>query len=158
MSRIKINIPKQELYFSQNNEKIFTFPVSTSKYGVGNKEGSFKTPPGIHRVSEKIGDGAEPCTIFKKKKNTGKIEVINNTNNSKDLITTRILILEGIESGINKGKGIDSKVRNIWIHGTQEEKSIGKPASHGCIRMKNIDIIELFDLVDIDTLVEIIEE
>ena len=158
MSRIKINIPKQELYFSQNNEKILTFPVSTSKYGVGNKEGSFKTPPGIHRISEKIGDRVEPCTIFKKKKNTGKIAVINNTNNSKDLITTRIIILEGIEPGINKGKGIDSKVRNIWIHGTQEEKSIGKPASHGCIRMKNNDIIELFDLVDINTLVEIIEE
>ena len=158
MSRIKINIPKQELYFFQNNEKIFTFPVSTSKYGIGNKEGSFKTPLGIHRVSEKNGGGAEPYTIFKKKKNTGKIAVINNNNNSKDLITTRIIILEGLESGINKGKGIDSKERNIWIHGTQEEKSIGKPASHGCIRMKNNDIIELFDLVDIDTLVEIIEE
>ena len=158
MSRIKISLAKQELYFFQNNEKIFIFPVSTSKYGVGNKEGSFKTPLGIHRISEKIGDGAEICTIFENKKKTDKIAVINNTNNSKDLITTRIIILEGLEPGINKGKGIDSKVRNIWIHGTQEEKSIGKPASHGCIRMKNNDIIELFDLVDIDTLVKIIGE
>ena len=119
--------------------------ISTSKYGAGNKAGSNKTPLGLHRIVSKIGRNACIGTIFKRRRNTGKI--VRFSNYSGDLITTRILRLEGLERGVNKGKGIDSFRRCIYIHGTPEEKFIGKPASHGCIRMKNRDIIHLFEII-----------
>ena len=156
---ILVSISKQKLHLIKNAEIIKTYPISTSKYGIGNKKGSHKTPLGMHRISEKEGEGAEIGAIFRWCRNTGKIAKIytDNTDIPKDLITTRIMRLKGLELAINKGKGIDSYKRGIFIHGTPEEGLIGKPASHGCVRMKNKDVIELFNLVPVGTLVEIQE-
>lgn len=145
-SQIIISIADQKLYLHKKGKLIKTYRVSTSKYGIGNKNNSFKTPLGKHMISSKIGRKARPGSIFRNRRNTKKIAKIG-SDFDKDLITTRILRLQGLEPGKNKGKGIGTFCRCIYIHGTAEEHLIGKPASHGCIRMKNRDIIELFDLV-----------
>jgi len=150
---IKVKISEQKLYLVSGCKLIKDYSVSTSKYGIGNKISSNKTPLGLHRIVSKIGRNACLGTIFKRRRNTGKIARIDKGRG--DIITTRILRLEGLQRGINKGKTIDSFRRCIYIHGTPEEKLIGKPVSHGCIRMKNHDIIELFSLVKRGTLVEI---
>lgn len=141
---LRIKIFDQMLYVHLGDEIKNSYKISTSKYGIGNKAGSNKTPLGLHRIVSKIGRNACLGAIFKRRRNTGKIARIN--KDGGDLITTRILRLGGLEKGINKGKGIDSFQRCIYIHGTPQENLIGKPASHGCIRMKNRDIEELFEL------------
>ncbi|GAH92165.1 unnamed protein product [marine sediment metagenome] len=135
------------------------YPVSTSKYGVGNEKNSMKTPLGTHFIAEKIGDGAKIGTIFELCENTGEIaEIYTDAKDIKeDVITTRILWLKGIVPGVNEGEGVDSYNRHIYIHGSPEEGLIGTPASNGCIRMKNKDIIELFDSISEGTLVGIHE-
>ena len=148
-------ISKQKLYVMKETEIMKEYHISTSKYGIGNQEGSFRTPLGTHRIIEKIGEDVPICGIFKKKKFTGKIARLND-NNGSDLITTRIFVLAGLEREINLGKNIDSLERGIFIHGTQQENLIGKPASHGCIRMRNKDIIELFDKIKVGCLLEIV--
>lgn len=114
---------------------------------------------GIHAVCRKIGDGAAVGTVFKGGVDTGTTARIyrDDTNVSDDLITTRILWLEGLEPGVNQGPGIDSRERRIYIHGTHEEGLVGTPVSHGCIRMKNLDVIELFDAIPEGTVVDIRE-
>ena len=109
----------------------------------------------MHSVHEKIGSGAAIGTLFVNKKNTYKIVTIDTLENhtKNDEITTRLISLIGTEININKGGDVDTYKRGIYIHGTSNEKSIGKPSSHGCIRMKNIDIIELFKKVHENTLV-----
>jgi len=113
----------------------------------------------MHRIFEKIGEGAKIGTVFTSLNNTGRVAEIytDRTDVQEDFITTRIMWLEGLEFGVNNGEGIDSRERRIYIHGTPEEGLIGTPASHGCIRMKNRDIVELFDLVERDALVYIRE-
>lgn len=158
-SSVLINISKQRLKLIDNDVIIQEYSISTSRFGIGNKAGSCKTPLGLHKICEKIGKNAPLGAIFKARKNTGEIaefEVENPYND--DLITTRIIRLTGLQDGVNKGEGIDSSKRYIWIHGTAEEKKIGKPASHGCIRMKNEDIIELFDNVRVGTEVVIVKK
>lgn len=152
--QISVKILEQKLNVFSGKEQIKSYSISTSKYGIGNKAGSNKTPLGLHQIVSKIGKNAFPGTIFKRRRNTGKIA----RSSGGDFITTRILRLAGLEKGINKGKGIDSFQRCIYIHGTPEENLIGKPASHGCIRMKNRDIIELFSMVKRGTLVQIADQ
>lgn len=154
-----VKISEQKLFFLENERVSKVYPISSSKFGIGNKFGSYKTPPGLHKISNKIGRNVLIGTIFVKRRNTGKVSRIRKkmVNQQRDLITTRILRLEGVQQGINKGKGIDSFRRCIYIHGTPEEWLIGKPASHGCIRMKNSDVIELFNLVKRNTLVNIMK-
>jgi L,D-transpeptidase catalytic domain len=149
---LKIIISKQRLLVIANNEVKGEYRISSSKYGIGNKVGSNKTPLGLHRIAGKFGRKARLGAIFKKRRDTGKVA---KAGAGGDSITTRILRLEGLQGGVNKGKGIDSFRRCIYIHGTPEEKLIGSPASHGCIRMKNRDIVELFDRVRRNTLVTI---
>ncbi|NLW32092.1 MAG: L,D-transpeptidase [Fibrobacter sp.] len=129
------------------------YKISTSRYGIGNKENSFCTPPGIHFIVQKIGDDAPPGRIFRSRIDTG----VNwhPGMNEENLILTRILRLKGLQTGINSGPGIDSFERYIYIHGTNHEDLIGTPMSHGCICMKNDDIIELFDSVKEGTVVYI---
>lgn len=141
---VEIDISGQRLYLRSSSKIVKSYSVSTSRYGVGNRSESNKTPLGLHRIAGKFGRNSRLGTIFKRRRNTGKIA---KRGAGGDLITTRILRLEGLENGINKGKDIDSFQRCIYIHGTSQEKLIGKPASHGCIRMKNRDIIELFEIV-----------
>lgn len=148
----------QRMFLVRNNRIEATYPVSTSRKGLGNQDGSYQTPTGTHRICEKYGKNSPIGTIFRARKNIGRIAKIytDNTDSPDDYVTTRILRLEGMEPGVNKGKGIDSYHRFIYIHGTPEEGLIGTPASHGCIRMKNADVIALFDAIPVGTLVEIL--
>ncbi|MFC1566912.1 L,D-transpeptidase family protein [bacterium] len=150
---ISINIKLQKLYVKSNSKILKTYPISSSRYGTGSESGSNKTPLGMHKIFRKIGNNAPIGTIFKARKNTNKIAKIytDAVDIEEDFVTTRILWLTGAE----KGKNTNSKSRFIYIHGTPEEGLIGKPASHGCIRMKNKDVIELFKIVDNNTSVYI---
>jgi lipoprotein-anchoring transpeptidase ErfK/SrfK len=146
-----VDTAKQRLSIVQNGNPIAEFPVSTSRFGLGNVENSLKTPLGLHRVKEKYGHNAPLGRVFRDRIDTGEDWPIGTPG--ENLILTRILRLEGLEPGINAGPGIDSYERYIYIHGTNNEKSIGLPSSHGCVCMKNTDIITLFDQIPEDTLV-----
>ncbi len=155
-----VGINRQKLYHLKNDELVSVYEVSTSSHGAGNLLGSNKTPVGLHRIREKIGAGVPVGGVFVGKKYTGSTVEISTTNtqSERDDITSRVLSLEGLELGVNTGKKeIDSYHRKIYIHGTPEEGLIGKPASHGCIRMKNREVIELFKTVSEGTLVLILD-
>ena len=146
---IEIDISLQRLYLVDNSTIISSYPISSSKYGEGSKQNSFKTPLGSHMIKEMIGDQVPKNTIFISRINTQReAKIIHDQENSdNDYVTTRIMWLDGMENGKNKGKGVDSYNRYIYIHGTHEEGLIGQKASHGCIRMFNSDVIELFSVV-----------
>tara|TARA_B100001559_G_scaffold318342_1_gene325338 strand:+ start:800 stop:1339 length:540 start_codon:yes stop_codon:yes gene_type:complete len=150
---IEVDISEQRLYLIENSLIKASYPISTSKYGEGNIENSFKTPLGKHSIKEMIGEEAEINTIFTSRINTKRsatiIDKFEDTDN--DYVTSRIMWLDGEEDGLNKGGNVDSFRRYIYIHGTHEEGLIGTKASHGCIRMFNYDVIELFNLVNIGT-------
>ncbi|KMQ50896.1 ErfK/YbiS/YcfS/YnhG family protein [Chitinispirillum alkaliphilum] len=150
---IDIDIEKQVLYYVSFDSEPLTFPVSTSKFGIGSEENSFKTPLGVHFICEKIGADYPSGTVFKSRKATGQIW--RNDFDQENMILSRILRLKGLEPGKNAGAGIDSYQRFIYIHGTNREKQIGTPNSHGCVCMRNNDIIELFNLVEEGTIVNI---
>jgi lipoprotein-anchoring transpeptidase ErfK/SrfK len=156
---IHVSISDQRLFVIENGDTLKNYPVSTSKYGIGNESGSYKTPIGHHVIAKKYGADAAIGAIFKARINTGRVaEIITEPrNDDNDYVTTRILWLRGTEPGVNRGEGIDSFHRYIYIHGTHEEGLIGQPASHGCIRMYNRDVIELYDLVEVGTPVIISE-
>lgn len=145
------------MHFFQEKEWKHSYFISTAKNGIGEEEGSGKTPLGLHKIIEKIGDGADRLAIFVSRENTGKIA---KENQEKAYITTRILRLEGLEEGFNKGnnengKCVDSYKRYIYIHGTSFTQDIGKATSDGCIRMHPDEMIDLFGQVDEETLVYI---
>lgn len=153
-----VSIKKQKLYYIKNNNIINEYMISSSAYGIGNRSGSNQTPIGLHKIKNKYGEktplnGKMIGRVF-----YGKIaEVYTDKTKSKtDDITSRILWLEGLEDGKNKGGDIDSYKRYIYIHGTTEEGRIGTPASHGCIRMKNKEVIDLYKSVEVGTLVLIL--
>jgi lipoprotein-anchoring transpeptidase ErfK/SrfK len=141
----------QKLFVADNGAVAKEYPVSTSLFGTGNSEGSFKTPKGVHRVKEKYGHGAPAGRVFRDRLDTG--EDWSAGAPGANMILSRILRLEGCEDGVNRGPGIDSYKRYIYIHGTNNEAAIGSPASHGCVCMKNSDVIELFDNVPEGTIV-----
>jgi UDP-N-acetylmuramate--alanine ligase len=147
------SIEEQALFVCAKGDVVELFDVSTSRFGNGIRENSFKTPLGIHRIKEKIGSGAPPGRIFKGRKDTG-IDW-DQASIEDNLILTRILRLEGLEEGINKGAGVDSYDRYIYIHGTNREDLVGTPLSHGCLALRNSDILRLFDIVREGTLVYI---
>ena len=146
------------MYHIKQGKVISEYVISSSEYGEGSKAGSNKTPLGLHKVKSKFGDktpinGKMIGRVF-----YGKIATIytGNTKSKTDDVCSRILWLEGMEKGLNKGEGIDSYSRYIYIHGTSEEGRLGTPASHGCIRMKNKEVIELYEKIRIGTLVLIL--
>ena len=155
---IVVDIATQQLFFLKKGKIDEIYSVSTSVYGTGSKVNSFKTPLGRHKISEKIGEGLPEGAILKGRRWTGAIANIikEPIDTDFDVVTSRILWLTGLEEGKNLGSGVDSKSRYIYIHGTAEEGLIGKPASDGCVRMYNIDVISLFNSVNIDTEVWII--
>lgn len=155
---IFVSIDAQKLYLIKKNIIIKSYSISSSEYGIGNKNGSNKTPLGLHTIAQKIGEktpinGRMIARVF-----TGETSIIylDGSRSKTDDITSRILWLQGEEDGINKGENIDSFKRYIYIHGTSEEGLIGQPASHGCIRLKNKDVIDLYKDVAIGTLVLIL--
>jgi len=150
---VLVDTNEQTLSYLKGREEAAVFKVSTSRFGTGNREGSYKTPPGLHRITEKIGGGAALWTIFSSRENTGV--VWTEGMESENQILTRILRLQGLEPGVNTGPQIDSYDRYIYIHGTNREDLIGTPFSHGCVCMRNRDIAELFDMVDAGTYVYI---
>ena len=152
---IFIDSKRQRLYcFDIEAENNCSYPISTATKGMGNRLDSFKTPIGTHRICHKIGGGESRGTIFEAREPTGKI-ANSLDNREKDEITSRILWLDGLQEGINKGGVYDTYSRYIYIHGTSDEKRIGEPVSAGCIRMKNDDVIELFDEVLVGDIVVI---
>ena len=153
-----VSIKQQKLYHIQNDSIIKEYIISSSAYGIGSKAGSNKTPIGLHSIKEKYGDNTPINGKMTGRVFHGNIATIytDETRSKTDDVTSRILWLEGLEKGKNKGKGIDSFSRYIYIHGTSEEGRLGKPASHGCIRMKNKEVIDLYKLVEVGTLVLIL--
>jgi len=131
-----------------------SYVISTAANGMGNRQDTFKTPFGIHRIRQKIGGGEPRGMIFEAREPIGRIARSYN-NSEKDEITSRILWLDGLEDGVNRGGVYDTFARYIYIHGTSDEKRIGQPVSAGCIRMKNDDVIELFDGVLVNDIVVI---
>ncbi len=144
-----VDVHGQRLAIVKDKHVTHLWPVSTSMAGLDSRTGSGGTPPGLHRIFQSIGEKAPVGTIFESRQPTG--EIWNPTHGSdldKDLILTRILTLDGQEEGINRGPGLDSRDRFIYIHGTNQERQIGQPVSHGCVRMANADIIDLFEIVE----------
>jgi len=129
-----------------------SFSISTSRFGLGSEPGSFKTPLGRFRVGEMIGLGAEFGAIFKGRVPTGEIGPEVSPEDPADFVQTRILWLEGLEP-----QNANTRERYIYIHGTNHEEQIGEPSSHGCVRMRNADIVRLFDMVAVGTEVLISE-
>lgn len=148
---IYVSVQQQKLFLVTDFTIKAFFSVSTSRYGIGNQENSLKTPPGIHRIIEKYGANAPIGRIFKDREDSGRNWYPG--MDEQNLILTRILRLEGIEPGVNKGSGIDSYERYIYIHGTNNEACIGTPHSHGCVCMKNDEVVTLFDMVKEGTIV-----
>jgi len=148
-TKIDVSVRDQRLILMRDGEELRSYPISTSRFGIGIQEGSMKTPLGRFRIAEKIGDGAAPGTIFKARVALGPDDPLPDT---EDFVTSRILWLDGVDE-----HNANTRDRFIYIHGTKHEDEIGTPASHGCIRMRNADVIELFELVDETTQVVIRE-
>ncbi|PYL97880.1 MAG: murein L,D-transpeptidase [Verrucomicrobia bacterium] len=148
-TKIDVSVRDQRLILTRDGEELRSYPISTSRFGIGIQEGSMKTPLGRFRIAEKIGDGAAPGTIFKARVALGPDDPLPDT---EDFVTSRILWLDGVDE-----HNANTRDRFIYIHGTKHEDEIGTPASHGCIRMRNADVIELFELVDETTQVVIRE-
>lgn len=136
---ICVSVPQQRLDLVTGDQVVVSYPISTSRFGLGVEAGSMKTPLGTFRVAEKIGADAPPGTIFRGRVPLGPDDPLPP---GEDLILTRILWLDGLED-----HNANTRERFIYIHGTNQEADIGRPASHGCIRMKSADIVDLFDRV-----------
>ena len=146
---IVVSVPEQRMVIVENGLRVAQFPVSTSKFGLGDRPRSYATPLGTLEVASKTGAGAPLGAVFKGKRPTG--EVLRPNARGRDPIVTRILHLRGLDRENSKAYG-----RGIYIHGTAEERTIGHPASYGCIRMKSKDVVRVFDRVPVGTKVEIV--
>ena len=161
--RIEINIGLQQLYLFERaghgaERLVQSYPVSTAARGAGEQHGSYQTPRGLHTIAEKIGAGAPLRAIFRARQPSGAIWTpqLIAADRGDDWILSRILWLAGREPGKNWGGGVDTQARYIYIHGTHAEDLIGTAVSHGCIRMKNADVVALFDQVQTGTAVNIV--
>ncbi len=149
---------RQKLFHIKNKAIVATYDISTSKKGLGNQQGTFCTPSGLHEIADKAGANLAEGSILKNKLPTGEIASVITASKSsgEDLVTTRILHLRGLEENVNRGGENDSYSRGIFIHGTHEEGLLGTPASKGCVRMANRDVAELFEKVEVGTFVVIL--
>lgn len=154
---IEINISNQTLSLVEGNDVIKQYTISTAKNGPGEQVDSGCTPRGKHIISQKIGAACEVNTVFVSREPTGEIyqPELRQQFPDRDWILTRILWLSGCEAGKNKGGNVDSYNRYIYIHGGPDDVAMGIPGSRGCVRMRNDDIIELFELVGPETDVNI---
>ena len=140
MKNIHVSIGDQRLTLMEDETPIRSYPVSTSRFGIGTEESSMKTPTGRFRVAEKIGDGLPSDAVFQSRVPLKPDDPLPPT---EDLVMSRILWLDGLDE-----HNANTRDRFIYIHGTRHEDKIGRPDSHGCIRMRNIDVVHLFELVD----------
>jgi lipoprotein-anchoring transpeptidase ErfK/SrfK len=150
-SRIIVSVREQKLMVMGNGERLATYPVSTSKFGIGDNWGRMTTPLGFLQVAEKIGDHAPVGAVFRNRRFTG--EIIKPNAPGRDPVITRIIWLRGLEPS-----NAHAFSRCIYIHGTPEEKLIGRPASYGCIRMKSRDVAALYAQVPLGAIVEIVPD
>ena len=148
---VVISARDQRLAVLENGHLLATYPVSTSKYGLGDARGSYRTPLGEMEVATKIGDGAALGAVFKDRRRTGEVIPVNAPG--RDPIVTRIIWLRGRER-----QNANAFSRDIYIHGTPEERNIGRPASYGCIRMRSADVISLYSLVGAGAQVTIVDQ
>jgi lipoprotein-anchoring transpeptidase ErfK/SrfK len=146
---VVISTRDQKLAVLDRGNLLATYPVSTSKFGLGDRPGSRFTPLGQLQIAEKIGDNAPPGAVFKDRRRTGEIVLANSPG--RDPIVTRILWLRGRES-----QNANAFARDIYIHGTPEEGLIGRPASYGCIRMRSTDVVQLYNIVGVGAAVTIV--
>jgi UDP-N-acetylmuramate--alanine ligase len=149
-----VDVAAQRLALVERGATIAEFPVSTAAAGVGGEAGSLRTPPGWHQVHARIGADQPLGAVFESRVPTG--QVWSGEARDEDLILTRVLTLEGLEPGVNRGPGRDSLERYIYIHGTNHEDLLGRPASHGCVRMSNADVAWLFEHVEASDAVVIV--
>ncbi len=162
--RITVNLAEQRLYVWEPADdgmprQIARYLISSAALGAGERQGSFQTPRGRHQITEKIGGEAPIHAVFRARQPTGVIWSAESAAHQpgQDWILSRILWLSGLEPGKNLGGEVDTHARYIYIHGTADEARLGTPVSHGCIRMGNADIIELFEMIDVGTVVDIVE-
>ncbi|WP_455384870.1 L,D-transpeptidase family protein [Acidihalobacter prosperus] len=151
-----VDVGRQCLHLIERGNLLKRYAVSTAARGIGQREGSFQTPAGVFRVSEKFGADAPAGMVFKGRRATGEIAAVLSDPHDpaeNDLVTTRILWLDGMQPGYNRGGDVDTHARYIYIHGTPEEGRIGTPASHGCVRMRNDDVADLFERLPENSLV-----
>ncbi|HJW27004.1 MAG TPA: L,D-transpeptidase [Rhodocyclaceae bacterium] len=159
--KIIASIARQRLgLFDDDGRLLREYVVSTAKNGAGEESGSYRTPRGNHIIRAKIGAGCPENTVFVRRRPTGEIWTpdLFEQHPGRDWILTRILWLSGCEAGRNRLGSVDTMRRYIYIHGSPDLAEMGNPGSHGCIRMRNADIVELFDLVPVYTPVEITED
>jgi lipoprotein-anchoring transpeptidase ErfK/SrfK len=150
-NRVIISVKEQKLMLLRNNAKVATYPISTSKFGVGDSLGRMTTPLGLLQVAQKIGDHAPTGAVFHNRRWTG--EILPPNAPGRDPVLTRIIWLRGLEM-----RNAHAFNRCIYIHGTPEEKTIGRPASYGCIRMKSRDIAALYDQIPLGSFVQIVTD
>ncbi len=156
---IEISVAQQRLRLYENGADIMDVAVSTAKNGVGEIKGSERTPCGWHVIRARIGAGCAPNTVFVERRPTGEIYTpeLRKKFPQRDWILTRILWLSGIEPGKNRLGNVDTMRRYIYIHGCPDEDVMGVPGSHGCVKMRNAEVIKLFDRVPAGTRVLIVE-
>ncbi len=143
-----VDVARQRLVLLRDHTPIGIWPVSTAAVGLDSRQDSGGTPAGLHRLAQKIGTGCPVGTIFVSRQDTNRVWQPGVEDDRKsDLVLTRILTLDGCDPGLNRGPGIDSRERFIYLHGTNHEDRIGEPVSGGCVRLANTDILEVFDLV-----------
>lgn len=154
-SYLLIDSTSQTLQLCAGGQVLQSFCISTAEHGLGGQSGSYKTPPGLHQITQIIGEGAVSGLLFKGRIAQPLCAVIEPRAISTgiDTVTSRILRLGGLQPGVNQGEGCDSSSRFIYIHGTAEEGLLGQPVSHGCIRMANADVIALTPQVQTQSLV-----
>ena len=149
-NQIIISVRDQKLTVVKDDHTRVSFPISTSKFGLGDRRGTYETPTGEMAVAAKIGGGARAGTVFHGRVSTG--EVVKVDAPGRDAIVTRILALKGLEASNSQAFS-----RGIYIHGTPEERNIGRPTSYGCIRMRSSDVIQLYEMVKVGARVQIID-
>ncbi|HMT80636.1 MAG TPA: L,D-transpeptidase [Azonexus sp.] len=159
--KLHISVARQIMtVLDDQGRTVREFPVSTASAGVGEISGSYQTPRGRHLIRAKIGAGVPENTVFVRRRPTGEIwsPELGEAFPGRDWILTRILWLSGCEPGCNRLGCVDTMRRYIYIHGSPDTAEMGMPSSHGCVRMRNADIVELFDLVPNYSEVEITED
>ncbi len=147
---VVISVKDQKLALLDREKLVAIYPVSTSKYGLGDWRGSFRTPLGELEIAQKVGDRMPPGTVFKDRRRTG--EIVGPNAPGRDPIVTRILWLRGREPQNANAFG-----RDIYIHGTPEERNLGLPVSYGCVRMSSNDVIKLYEMVGLGAQVTIVD-
>ena len=148
-NKVLVSVRDQKMMILKEGLPVKSYPVSTSKFGLGDKPGSMYTPLGTMRIARKIGEGAPAGSVFKSRRRTG--EILRPNSPGRDPIVSRIIWLKGMEY-----KNRNAYRRYIYIHGTPEERTIGRPASYGCIRMRSRDIIDLYRRVGVGAEVQVI--